>query len=95
MPSIKVGDIFGTTTEIEDSTGNKVTIPGGFKITQDSGNNVSEGIVIENASEDQFVWIPVNSVEEWYIDNSYPSEYWTGLGEKRTVMSYYPDRLER
>ncbi len=94
MQIIKDGDTFGTTTTIKDSSGNKVTIPGGFKVTQDSGNNVSEGVVIEDANGNQFVWIPVNSLEEWRIDVDYPSEYWTGLGEKWTVKSYYPDRME-
>ena len=54
-------------TEVTDSKGNKVVIPGGFKIAEDSGDTVQQGIVIEDvsASKDknvegsQFVWIPV------------------------------------
>ena len=60
------GTVFDETTVIEDSKGNKVTVPEGFKIAEDSGDTVQQGIVIEDAfSEDvnvrgsQYVWIPV------------------------------------
>ena len=53
---------------IEDSNGNKIVVPEGFKIAEDSGINVTEGIVIEdndiiegvgNGRGNQYVWIPV------------------------------------
>ena len=52
---------------LEDSKGNRVVIPGGFKISSDSGNTVGQGIVIEDVSASgdgdvkgsQFVWVPV------------------------------------
>ena len=60
------GTVFEETKQIEDEHGNKITIPEGFKIAEDSGNTVQQGIVIEDAfSEDanvrgsQYVWIPV------------------------------------
>lgn len=64
------GKKFDETTTIEDVMGNKITIPSGFKIAEDSGDTVQEGIVIEDvdASSDvnvqgsQFVWIPVGTV---------------------------------
>ena len=55
-------------TTLEDSDGNKVKIPEGFKVAEDSGVNVTEGIVIEdndiiegigNNRGNQYVWIPV------------------------------------
>jgi len=57
-----------TTTEHEtitgeDDKGNQVVIPGGFKIAEDSGTNVQDGIVIEDESENQFVWIPVSNLD--------------------------------
>ena len=60
-------DVFEETTIIEDGVGNKITIPGGFKIPEDSGDTVQEGIVIEDVSAStdtnvqgsQYVWIPV------------------------------------
>ena len=36
-----------------------VTIPAGFKVAQDSGSTINEGIVIEDIKENQFVWVPV------------------------------------
>ncbi len=52
-----------TTTTIPDSLGNNVVVPGGFKIANDSGKNVEEGIVIEDDSGNQFVWIPVSNID--------------------------------
>ncbi len=37
-------------TEVTDSKGNKVVIPGGFKVPEDSGDTVQQGIVIEDVS---------------------------------------------
>ena len=67
VEEIKGGDAFDTKTTIEDSEGNKIVVPAGFKIAADSGNTVQQGIVIEDVSASidtavqgsQFVWIPV------------------------------------
>ena len=55
------GPEFTKTAEIEDDLGNTVVIPGGFHIDKDSGTKVEEGIVIEDASGNQFVWIPTGA----------------------------------
>ncbi len=63
------GEVFDTKTPIKDEHGNIIQIPGGFKVAEDSGDTVGQGIVIEdvNASGDekvqgsQFVWIPVGT----------------------------------
>ena len=46
----------------EDTKGNQVVVPGGFKIASDSGTTVQQGIVIEDANQNQFVWIPVSNI---------------------------------
>lgn len=58
------------TTRIKDQYGNIAKIPAGFKIAEDSGTDVTKGIVIEDVSagatttkESQFVWIPVGDVK--------------------------------
>ena len=51
-----------TGTSAEDTLGNPVYIPGGFKVAEDSGETVKEGIVIEDSSGNQFVWIPVSNI---------------------------------
>ena len=48
-------------TDLEDDFGNIVKVPAGFGIVSDSGTKVEEGIVIEDADGNQFVWIPVGN----------------------------------
>ena len=57
------GPVFDNTTPITDDEGNKVVIPGGFHLDADSGTAVEDGIVIEDSSGNQFVWIPVGTYQ--------------------------------
>ena len=62
------GTVFKDTTTLEDTYGNQVKIPKGFKIANDSATEVTGGIVIEDATYtntigSQFVWIPVGTGE--------------------------------
>ena len=36
-----------------------VSIPAGFKVAEDSGTTIDEGIVIADSNQNQFVWVPV------------------------------------
>ena len=63
------GTVFKDKTTLEDTYGNQVTIPKGFKIASDSATEVTGGIVIEDATYtktigSQFVWIPVGTGEK-------------------------------
>ena len=63
------GTVFNDTTTLEDTYGNQVKIPKGFKIAKDSATDVTGGIVIEDATYtntigSQFVWIPVGTGEK-------------------------------
>ena len=51
----------GTTT-VKDNKNNELKVPKNFGIAYDSGDNVAEGIVIEDASHNQYVWIPVGTI---------------------------------
>ena len=51
-------------TKIEDDLGNEVVIPAYFKLASDSATKVEDGIVIEDLSGNQFVWIPVSVPKE-------------------------------
>ena len=51
-----------TTVIAEDKNGNQVVVPGGFKISGDSGESVEQGIVIEDKEGNQFVWVPVSNI---------------------------------
>ena len=62
---------FETNTVLTDDYGNKVKVPAGFKIAEDSATAVTEGVVIEDVSAEgateytkgsQFVWVPVGDV---------------------------------
>ena len=66
----KSGKYFESPTTVEDTNGNLIKVPKGFKIAADSGLNVTEGIVIEdndikegigNNRGNQYVWIPVGN----------------------------------
>ena len=63
-------DYFTEPTTIKDNNGNLIRVPEGFKIAEDSGLNVTEGIIIEdndiiegigNNRGNQYVWIPVGN----------------------------------
>ena len=45
----------------KDKKGNQVVVPGGFKISGDSGESVQQGVVIEDKDGNQFVWVPVSN----------------------------------
>ena len=61
------GTVFETDTPLKDENDNVVVVPEGFKVAEDSGDTVQQGIVIEDVSASgdtnvqgsQFVWIPV------------------------------------
>ncbi len=63
------GEEFTKKTPIEDEHGNIIWVPAGFKIAENSGDTVQQGIVIEDVSASgdeavqgsQFVWIPVGT----------------------------------
>ncbi len=57
-----------TNTKVQDSLGNVITVPAGFRIVN-PGDNVENGIVIEDVSAkdsttagSQFVWIPTGTI---------------------------------
>ncbi len=55
-------------TTITDDFGNKVKVPAGFKIAEDSATAVTGGVVIEDATYEgtlgsEFVWIPVGEIK--------------------------------
>lgn len=54
-------------TKLKDNKGNKIVIPANFKLSSENavktaGNNVEEGIIIEDEDGNQFVWVPVGTI---------------------------------
>ena len=78
-----LGKVTGTETSnttVQDSLGNKVVVPAGFKVVNPT-DNVENGIVIEDVSDgatagSQFVWIPVGTIH-------------TSNGEKTITLGRY------
>ena len=57
----------------------KVWVPEGFRIADDSSDNIQGGVVIEDKDGNQFVWVPVDTIDNYkrtcYLYNStYPYE---------------------
>ena len=55
--------VLGEETVLADNAGNKVTVPGEFGVSADSGSNVKDGVVIEDGEGNQYVWVPVTKDE--------------------------------
>ena len=61
-------------TTLDDNDKNKIVIPAGFKIAEDSGDTVTDGIIIEDKDittdgdgkqrGNQYVWIPVSNINQ-------------------------------
>jgi len=54
--------IQSATTEYQDAKGNKIVVPGGFKVRTDLATTVDKGIVIEDSDGNQFVWVPIGTI---------------------------------
>ena len=108
--SIKDQTVFEENTILLDKYKNQVTVPKGFKIAQDSGTDVTKGIVIEDVSADteitkgsQFVWIPVGKVNNENGSKTIELSRYTfgttngGIPEKQgdnVINSYYQELAE-
>lgn len=51
-------------TKVDFSDGT-VVIPEGFKIADDSADTVAGGVVVEDKKENQYVWIAVDSIDDY------------------------------
>ena len=68
--AIKNGTVYQTNTTIYDEYNNPVKVPAGFKLAEDSGTDVTKGVVIEDVSAgdsntkgNQYVWVPIGNVK--------------------------------
>ena len=69
ITSEKINKVLSETknTNLKDEYGNKIVVPAGFKIKVDDDTNnathVTEGIVIQDKDNNEFVWIPVGNIK--------------------------------
>ena len=45
----------------EENTGYTITIPAGYKVTDDSATEIKDGIVVSDNEGNEFVWVPVQN----------------------------------
>ena len=82
-----------TNTKVTYSDG-EVWVPEGFKVAGDSASTVQGGIVIEDKAGNQFVWVPVATIDDykrtWYTGYGAFSGYSEALpeDEKTSVERY-------
>ena len=61
LEDAKTDDMLTKNEDTPITVDNKIVkIPAGFKVADDSGNTIDEGIVIEDSEKNQFVWVPVS-----------------------------------
>ena len=65
------GEEFTEQKTITDSTGAEITIPKGYRVTEDSATLVDDGVVISDAETDgnEWVWVPVEDPSIMYEEN--------------------------
>ena len=56
------GTVFDAKTILIDDYKNEVVVPDRFKIADDSGTTVKDGLVIEDDDGNQYVWVPVSNI---------------------------------
>jgi len=67
------------------SDNKKVVIPAGFRVSQESAENVKDGIVIADKSGNEFVWIPIDDISLYTrtsFDNNDISEYVDNISDE-------------
>ena len=74
--AISEGTVYNDNTPMTDEYGNTFIIPKGFKLSKDSAEVVTEGIVIEDATYtntkgSEFVWIPVSKDNKKIVGPAY------------------------
>ena len=87
-----------TDTKVTVSDGT-VTVPAGFKVAEDSGSTLDEGIVITDAPDgeegNEFVWVPVKNFNEFTREHfgTEAQKWWSGTfvtNEASTNNMYEP-----
>ena len=71
IEEVTKGENFGTTTKVADETDDIFYVPGRFAISTESPNEIDDGIVITDGTN-EFVWIPVPDISEMYTVSEDP-----------------------
>ena len=71
IEEVTKGENFGTTTKVADETDDIFYVPGEFAISEESPNEIDDGIVITDGTN-EFVWIPVPDINTMYTVSEDP-----------------------
>lgn len=71
---------------VKDENGDAITVPSGFKVT-DETDNVSEGIVIQDENENEYVWVPCST--DGTNLNTYAQNFKYNDGTNASLQWYY------
>ena len=79
---------------VKDKNGDTVVIPKGFKVAEDSGSSVIEGVVIEdddifNGRGNQYVWVPVTKDANGDATTPYSDSGTLSNGKEIQLDRYY------
>ena len=66
------GKAVSDNTTLKDENGHTITIPKNFNIASESPTVVTKGMIIEDSEDNQYVWIPVFSSEQYSWGAVYP-----------------------
>lgn len=81
-------DAYTQTKEYIDQDGRRAFIPKGFRLCLKEGENkVSDGLVVKDANENEFVWIPVKDMTYEYDRYAFSDSSWTYEQEKGELDS--------
>lgn len=71
-------DSYDKTREYIDEDGKKAVIPKGFSVCLRQGENrISDGLVVRDLNENEFVWIPVEWIKSGYNRTAFSDDNWT------------------
>ena len=92
--AISEGTVYNDNTPMTDEYGNTFIIPKGFKLSKDSAEVVTEGIVIEDATYtntkgSEFVWIPVSKDNKKIVGPAYSGADRIAKKEATITLSRY------
>ena len=92
--AISEGTVYNDNTPMTDEYGNTFIIPKGFKLSKDSAEVVTEGIVIEyatytNTKGSEFVWIPVSKDNKKIVGPAYSGADRIAKKEATITLSRY------
>ena len=92
--AISEGTVYNDNTPMTDEYENTFIIPKGFKLSKDSAEVVTEGIVIEDATytntlKSEFVWIPVSKDNKKIVGPAYSGADRIAKKEATITLSRY------